>query len=80
MRGRKIAHRGGLDQQVRAWKKLSGKYLFNSFALAKAFRGKFLAGVAGIGLRITNNVPKKWGSSAESVVSLGRRQVTKPMI
>jgi hypothetical protein len=51
---------GGVDQQAQVWKKLSGKYLFNAFGLAKAFRGKFLAEAAGMGLQIPGNTPKKW--------------------
>jgi hypothetical protein len=51
---------GGIDRQNRVWKKVSGKYLFNSFALAKAFRGKFLAEAARVGLRVAGKVPKKW--------------------
>ena len=51
---------GGIDQQSRIWKKVKKKYLFNGFALAKVFRGKFLAGAKDAGLRITCNVPQKW--------------------
>jgi hypothetical protein len=51
---------GSLDQQARAWKKLPERYLFNGVALAKAFRGKFLAKANARGLQVTGNVPKKW--------------------
>jgi hypothetical protein len=70
---------GGIDRATRTWRKLSGRYLFNAFALAKAFQGKFLAEAAGIGLRIGGNVPKKWvvhcdhmGSGAPALKYLAR--------
>lgn len=70
---------GGIDQQARIWKKASKNYLFNALALAKAFRGKFLAGAAAIGLRIPGNTPLKWvahcdhmGSGAPALKYLAR--------
>jgi len=51
---------GGIDPKERAWKKSRYRYLFNEFALAKLFRGKFLAELAKKGLSAPANTPKEW--------------------
>ena len=42
------------------WRQKDSRYLFNGKALGKAFRGKFLAGLAEAGLRSHKTPPKKW--------------------
>lgn len=51
---------GGIDPQERVWKKTRYRYLFNEFALATVFRGKFLAELAKAGLSVPGSTPKKW--------------------
>ncbi len=51
---------GGVDGKQRQWKRTRYQYLFNEFALAEVFRGKFLAGIAKAGLSPPANLPKKW--------------------
>ena len=70
---------GGIDRQNRNWKKLKGKYLFNGKALAKRFRGRFLAALAKTGLVIPKKVAPKWvahcvdvGGGAEALKYLSR--------
>jgi hypothetical protein len=43
---------GGVNVARNEWRKLKGKYLFNGRALAKAFRGVFLAALSTTGLPI----------------------------
>ena len=73
-----------LDVDKKLWRTLrkSGKgegYLFNHKALAKAFRGKFLATLRAQGLPIPAKIPDKWvvdcksvGDGSKTLVYLGR--------
>ncbi len=60
---------GGIDKRLCKWKRIKGDYLFNGRALAKAFRGKFLAEAKMAGLTIPGNVPKKWVAHCKHVGS-----------
>ena len=51
---------GCIDKKRKQWKKLRGKYLFNAFALASVFRGRFLAALKDGGFSYRDNIPKKW--------------------
>ena len=51
---------GGVDQKQSLWKRTRYQYLFNEFALAKVFRGKFLHKIATLGLQPPSSVPKTW--------------------
>jgi hypothetical protein len=51
---------GGVDKHRRQWKKVKGKYLFNEFALARVFRGRFLEAVNQAGLKVPVGAPPKW--------------------
>jgi len=51
---------GGVDIQQGLWKPCSKKYLFNAFALAQVFRGKLMHAIAGAGLKLPEDMPKKW--------------------
>ena len=42
------------------WKRTRYRYLFNETALAKVFRGKFLAAIDNAGLRPPAGVPGQW--------------------
>ncbi len=58
---------GGIDKRRRVWKKLKRKYLFNGKALAKKFRGRFLAELAIAGLIVPQKIPNKWIAHCEQV-------------
>ncbi len=51
---------GGVNKRIRQWKRVKSDYLFNHKALAKVFRGRFLAGLHKAGFRIPKNIPNKW--------------------
>lgn len=51
---------GGVDRTRRQWRKRKGRYLFNERALAKVFRGRFLAALNEQGLPIPSGVPIRW--------------------
>jgi len=51
---------GGVDVNQALWKRTRYQYLFNEIALAKVFRGKFLAAIANAGLQPPAGVPKQW--------------------
>ena len=51
---------GGIDKKRKQWKTLKGRYLFNEFALAKVFRGRFLSAVKDAGLAVPNTIPQRW--------------------
>ena len=51
---------GGVDRRRHYWKKIKGDYLFNSIALAKVFRARFLEELEAADLVISPKVPKKW--------------------
>lgn len=58
---------GGVDRKHGAWKRLPNAYLFNEFALAQVFRGKFHDALAKIDLAFPENTPKKWVVDCEHV-------------
>jgi len=60
---------GGIDKRRRQWKKLKRQYLFNGFALAKGFRGRFLAALNEAELSIPVGVPQKWVANCQHVGS-----------
>jgi len=51
---------GGVNIKQGLWKRTRYKYLFNAFALARVFRGKLLHEIAGAGLKVPPDIPKKW--------------------
>lgn len=51
---------GCINKRRKQWKKLKGEYLFNAFALAKVFRGRFLAALRRDGFSIPAIPAKKW--------------------
>ena len=51
---------GGVDVKQGLWKRARYRYLFNEFALATVFRGKFLHEIADAGLPSPARVPKAW--------------------
>lgn len=51
---------GGIDKRLCRWVRVRKEYLFNGFALANKFRGKFLDLARSAGLAIPDNVPEKW--------------------
>jgi len=51
---------GGVDKRLRQWKRVKTDYLFHHKALAKFFRGRFLAGLKQAGLSLPKNIPEKW--------------------
>ena len=58
---------GCLDKKRKQWKKLQGKYLFNSFALAKVFRARFLDVLEKEGIDLPDNIPKRWVVNCQHV-------------
>jgi len=58
---------GGVDKKRKQWKKMSGKYLFNEFALAEVFRARFLAAIKAAGLSIPAQLPKQWVADCKPV-------------
>lgn len=51
---------GGFDAKRQRWQATSKKYLFNGIALAKVFRGKFIAALKEKGFYLPQNIPKNW--------------------
>ncbi len=51
---------GGIDKRSRLWKRVKTDYLFYHKALAKVFRGRFLAGLKEAGLHLPKNIPAEW--------------------
>ena len=54
---------GGINTQRRQWRKLKGKYLFNSSNLAKVFRARLLKALDEAGLltaKLKKSLPKTW--------------------
>lgn len=51
---------GGVDRDRRVWKRTRGEYLFNTFALARVFRAKFLDEITLAGLVLPAMVPTQW--------------------
>ena len=58
---------GGFNKKRRQWKKCRGKFLFNEFALAKVFRGRFLAALRDAGYALPPNTPTRWVANCKSV-------------
>jgi len=58
---------GGLHKKRRQWKKCRGKFLFNAFALAKVFRGRFLSALKAAGFSAPTNTPVKWVAHCKQV-------------
>ncbi|MEH6652310.1 MAG: IS91 family transposase [Motiliproteus sp.] len=51
---------GGVNKELRQWKRTRYQYLFNAFALAKVFRGKLLHELNEVGLKPPDTLPSKW--------------------
>jgi len=58
---------GAINQKRKQWKKLTGKYLFNEFALAKVFRARFIDALNQKNLSIPRNTPEKWVTNVRNV-------------
>lgn len=58
---------GGVNRRLCRWVRVQKEYLFNGFALAKKFRGKFLNQIQSAGLPIPDNLPAKWVAHCEHV-------------
>lgn len=58
---------GGIDKRLGRWIRVKKNYLFNSFALAKTFRGKFLNMLRTAGLTLPQNLPAQWVAHCECV-------------
>jgi hypothetical protein len=57
---------GCIQRKRKQWKKLKGRYLFNEFALASVFRGRFLAAMNKAGMT-PPKTPPKWVVDCEHV-------------
>jgi hypothetical protein len=57
---------GCIQKKRKQWKKLAGQYLFNEFALASVFRGRFLAAMTQAGI-MPPKTPSKWVVDCEHV-------------
>ncbi len=58
---------GGVDKLKKQWKKFTGKYLFNEFALARVFRARFLDALNKKGLYVPAKTPTQWVVDCEHV-------------
>jgi hypothetical protein len=58
---------GGIDAKRRQWKKLTGQYLFNEFALAKVFRARFIDALNKAGFKIPPKTPQQWVANVRHV-------------
>ena len=61
---------GGINTQRREWRKLKGKYLFNSNNLARVFRGRLLRALDEAGLlppELKKNLPQTWVAHCKHV-------------
>jgi hypothetical protein len=58
---------GGVDKKRKQWKKMKGKYLFNEFALARVFRGRFIAALKEAGFKIPEKTPEQWVANVRHV-------------
>ena len=56
---------GGLNRHQ--WQARAGHYLFNGKALAKVFRGRFLAALKEQGFTLPNTLPGEWVAQCENV-------------
>ena len=62
-----IVPAGAFNSSQSLWQTQSKKYLFNEFALAKVFKGKFLHILQNSELQLTLNIPKKWVAQCQHV-------------
>lgn len=58
---------GCFNPRRRQWKKAKIKYLFNTVALAKVFRGRFLSALQSAGFSYPATTPKHWVAHCQSV-------------
>lgn len=58
---------GGINKRLCKWIRVKKEYLFNGFALAKKFRGKFLDMVRIAGLPLPESVSPNWVAHCEHV-------------
>jgi hypothetical protein len=58
---------GGIHKRLCKWIRVKNNYLFNGFALAKMFRGKFLTMIRAAGLTLPDAVPAKWVAHCDYV-------------
>lgn len=70
---------GAVNQQNKAWRAKSGKYLFNHKAMAKVFRAKILKAMTAHKLQVPASTPQKWvvdcknvGKGDKALIYLGR--------
>jgi len=58
---------GGVNKRLCRWVRVKNDYLFNGFALAKKFHGKFLDMISTAGLNLPKTIPAKWVAHCEYV-------------
>jgi hypothetical protein len=51
---------GGIHRRRRQWKKLRGRYLFNTVALGRVFRARMLAALAKAKVSLPDDLPAQW--------------------
>jgi hypothetical protein len=62
-----IVPNGGLSKDKSRWKQKHGRYLFNGRALAKGFRGKFIAAMKHGKFTLPSQTPRDWIAQCEHV-------------
>jgi len=62
-----IVPAGSFQSSQSLWHRHSKKYLFNEFALAQVFRGKFLKSLQNAKLQYPMALPKKWVAQCQQV-------------
>ena len=62
-----IVPAGAFNSCQSLWQSKSKKYLFNEFALAQVFRGKFLKSIQDPGIKYPMALPKKWVAQCQHV-------------
>jgi len=58
---------GGIDRRFGLWRRTKTDYLFNGFALAKAFQMSLLEKLKKVGLKIPFSLPEKWVAHCDHV-------------
>ncbi|VAW57466.1 hypothetical protein MNBD_GAMMA07-1036, partial [hydrothermal vent metagenome] len=58
---------GAINQKRKQWKKLTGKYLFNEFALVKVFRARFIDALNQKNFSRPYNMAEKWVANVRHV-------------
>ena len=58
---------GVINKKRKQWKKLTGRYLFNAFSLAKVFRARFIDALNQKNFNIPRNMPDKWVANVRNV-------------